>query len=400
LVMICARRYRPTRPGMFIACAGIVGLLLALPAMHDLLQYLPGTIVRSPARLVYFTLFALSFALGASIDYLLTVGHGKIWVTAAVAVLLLAHGVDLGRHDRRFIRTCAVIDDPDADQQIMGMIGNGRAAIDSGLLFSINRQVDDVGYFDSIALAKPYQALIDLADKPPKWNSQYLDGSDTNVRALQICAVRVMLTTRPMPGGSPSGAGHASVNPVAFPEFVKGVRIGAGRAEFFPLASVITADLPTIHEHLRDREYDLIHRLLIPTGSETPAPGAPIESLPTTVTYVRDNEDQMTISATVPQTGYLRIDEAWDPGWQATVDGKTVPLIAGDDVFLTLPLAPGYHKVQLEFSTPGFAVGCAISVVCLTLLIWTTRRRPRARADRSDPERRGARPYTLGTRTA
>jgi uncharacterized membrane protein YfhO len=93
--------------------------------------------------------------------------------------------------------------------------------------------------------------------------------------------------------------------------------------------------------------------------------------------YSRESEDRMTISADVSQSGYLRINEAWDPGWHATVDGKPTQLIAGDDVFLTLPLVPGDHKVQFEFSTPGFPAGCVVSVICLALLVWTTRSKTR-----------------------
>jgi hypothetical protein len=384
------RRRWPSRPWMFISIAGIVALLLALPAVHSLMLLVPGTIVRSPARLLYFTLFALSFAFGAGIDWLLARSRGKIWLAAAVAGLLLLHGVDLGRHDRYFIRTTPIVDDAQDGQNLEQTVGDGRTAIDDVLLYTFNRQYDDIGYFDSIALAKPYRALLDLGDKPEGWNSQYLDGSDLNPRALEVCAVRFMLTRRQLPGQPTLSS--AKTRSVYFPEH-------ANRADFYPLVSTVVADVPTIHERLRDRSYDLLHQLLIPAGSPTPSSSAAPDSLPTTVVYTRDSEDVMTIDAAVPQSGYLRIDEAWDPGWHATVDGKSVPLIAGDDVFLTLPLSSGYHKVRLEFSTPGLAVGCVISVVCLAFLIWTTRDKHRALLHRSNIERRSGGSYTVATRT-
>jgi hypothetical protein len=139
------------------------------------------------------------------------------------------------------------------------------------------------------------------------------------------------------------------------------------------------ADLATIHEDLRDPDYDLLHRLLIPAGSAAPTSDGPFEPLPTALGYSRENEDKMMISATVPKAGYLRIDEAWDTGWHATVDGKNVPLIAGDDLFLTLPLSPGSHKVRLEFSTPGVVTGWIVAASCMGILVWSTRQTKRTK---------------------
>jgi hypothetical protein len=366
LARTVVRRVWPARPWTFVAALGIVGMLLALPPLHDALSRVPGTFLRSPARLVYFTLFALAMGFGAAIDWLVTLRPGSVVTASAVALVLVAQAIDLGRHDRSYIRTCQFWIGSPAEANLPELVGDGRAAIDFKITVPLNRELDDIGSFDSILLAKPYQALLDLGNLPPTKNSEYLDGSDLTVRALQVCAVRVMLTTKSLPGQPPRPADETIVTRKRIPH-------AAERVDFFPLASTVVADVPTIHQHLRDQQYDRLHRLLIPTGSELPPEASSRQPVPMAIAYARNSEDKMTISISSPQSGYLRIDEAWDPGWHATVDGKSVPLIAGDDVFLTLPLPAGYHKVQLDFSTPGAITGWIITVVCFGMLMWIAR---------------------------
>jgi hypothetical protein len=363
-----ARRKLPRRNWAYLVAIGVAGMLLALPPMHDAMAHLPVTLLRSPARLVYFPIFSLSLGLAAAVDWVWANCGRRKWVAIGLAAILAAHAADLSWHDRYFVRTYHLGDFGMIDQQIAEAVGDGRAGIDSFSTLAVNREVDDVGYFDSIALAKSYRAIFDLAHLPPRMNLEYIDGSNLDIRALRLCAVRVIATSR-VPSDQAMSGNRAPTG-----RHVYGVSNSANRVDFFPLTSSVIADLPTIHEDLRDPNYDLLHRLLIPTGSTVPPSKGPSEPLPPTLTYNRDSEDKMTISATVPQSGYLRIDETWDPGWHATVDGKSVPLIAGDDVFLTLPMSAGSHQVQLEFSTPGAMTGWIISVACFGMLMWLTRR--------------------------
>jgi hypothetical protein len=374
IVRTVARRVWPARPWTFVAALGVAGMLLALPPMHDALSHVPGTFLRSPARLVYFTLFSLALGFGAAIDWLVKLRPGNVGLASAVVLILAFQAVDLGKHDRSYIRTCRFWIDSPAEANLPELVDGGRAAIDFKITIPLNRELDDIGTFDSILLAKPYQALLDLGNLSPTKNSEYLNGSDLTLRALQVCAVRELLTTKSLPGEL-RPADQTVVTRKRIPR-------AANRVEFFPLASAVFADLPTIHQHLRDKQYDLLHRLLIPTGSELPPEAAQRQTIPAAIAYARDSEDKMSITVSSPQSGYLRINEAWDPGWHATVDGKSVPLIAGDDVFLTLPMPAGYHKVRLEFSTPGAITGWIVSIACFGMLMWFTR--PMAR-----PARRG-----------
>jgi hypothetical protein len=68
LIALAMRRGRAGRVAMFIAAASAVSLLLSLPFWPAITAHLPGTFLRSPARLLYIVSFGLALAAGAALD--------------------------------------------------------------------------------------------------------------------------------------------------------------------------------------------------------------------------------------------------------------------------------------------------------------------------------------------
>ncbi len=60
--------------------------------------------------------------------------------------------------------------------------------------------------------------------------------------------------------------------------------------------------------------------------------------------------------------------EQYDRGWRATMDGRPVPLLRANLIMRAVAIAPGTHRIVLEFRTPGLAAGAVISALCLLLL--------------------------------
>src|SRR5260370_7056470 len=74
--------------------------------MEPLRRRVPGTLLRSPARLLYLSTFAGSVALGFGVDAFLASDVLKLRVRQAVVALCLAlHVVDLGGFARLFVQT-------------------------------------------------------------------------------------------------------------------------------------------------------------------------------------------------------------------------------------------------------------------------------------------------------
>jgi hypothetical protein len=145
------RRRVPESPWSFIAVIGIGALVFALPWWHAILAHLPGTILRSPARQIYITGFALSAALAAGVDAALAWARSRssaAWGAVALAIVL--HAWDLGRHDRAFVSSS--LDHPRESPSDVAMlrarVDDQRVAIDYRLKKNFRGQLDEGGVFD------------------------------------------------------------------------------------------------------------------------------------------------------------------------------------------------------------------------------------------------------------
>jgi hypothetical protein len=370
-VIALLRRRRPREPWPFFAAVGIAALVTALPLLQQWIARLPGTLVRSPSRQLYVTTFALALALGAAVD----LAWRYRWAALLATLALAAHFVDLWSHDRVFIWTFAIDDTRGGplERQVRAVVGDGRAAIDYSLPLPFNREFDDVGFFDSIMLARPYAAILDLTGAPPDLNTQQGKGSSFNRRTLESTGVKVVVTSRAPPGQAISDETRVYVYGVAKP---------LPRAQFFPASDALLLDRAQVHDRLRDPGYSLgTHVMLHPgdagvVGSATQSSATTAPAAPAAAQYRRDDSDRITVTISPDRPGFLRVLESWDPGWRALVDGVPVTPVPADDVFLCVPIGPGSHRVVFEYSTPGAAAGAclsaasAVGLALLTLLAW------------------------------
>ncbi|MGO8866484.1 MAG: hypothetical protein ACLQME_08290 [Alphaproteobacteria bacterium] len=79
---------------------------------------------------------------------------------------------------------------------------------------------------------------------------------------------------------------------------------------------------------------------------------------------VRFSADDVAIAVTTPAGGELVYRDAWLPAWQATLDGKRVPLARNADGFKMLEVPPGEHRVELAFR-PLVGEGAVVALACL-----------------------------------
>jgi hypothetical protein len=373
VVRAAVTRRPPARPWLFIAAVGLLALLLALPRPGPGASGGSWTLLRSPARQLYLTGFALSLAAGAAVDALFRLRHRfsgatARFVVAATVVLVAAHAFDLRRHASAFVMVIDAPADEDVSPALAQALGDGRAAIDTDLVHPLNRRVDDVGVFDSILLARPYRALLALSGQAPQTNTQMLSGPELGRRALQWAGVTVAMTTRRDLNLPVISKGNW-LNLYSVPDPLP-------RAGFVSASAVRYADDETALEAMRrGATPDARHLLLPPRGADPPsattAPDGTARAA--SVTYRRPSPDRIEVDVRAAGDGYVRVLEAFDPGWSATVDGHPAELLPADTFVSAVRVGPGPHAVRLTYHTPGVAPGLAISAAAalgLAALVW------------------------------
>jgi hypothetical protein len=318
---------RPGWPWTFLAALGLGALVFSLPLTQPALALLPGTLLRSPARLLYLSTFAASTALGAAVDAVLCAARLRpLFRWGIVGGCLALHAFDLGGFARRFILAVPrpAASAPELDRFLARELGDARLAVDMALDLPLTGRYEDVGGFDSILLAGYYRAMLRLMDAPAALNVQIIDASSLHLRALEATGVRFVVTFDPRD------------------------------------------DLPAVGE------LDGAHVYRVPGA----APRAEFLPPPGTVRYSRPSSDEIAVQTDSPRDGHVRLLEAYDPGWAATVDGQPAPVADSGGIALAVPVPAGCHAIRLRYHTPGRTTGLLLSLLSgglLAILICTGR---------------------------
>jgi hypothetical protein len=362
LVRCIVRRKWPARPALFLALLGLIALVTALTPVHKLTSLIPGTYLRSPSRQLYITTFCLALASGAGLQVLLSaLSARKVWPIILVTLLTLGNAIDVVRHDRVFL-SAHLPDELDQEQsRILQAAGDYRMAIDEDVPLALNRKVDDVGFFDSVMLARPYRTMLSLAGLPSKTNIQEFSGNGLSVKALRYLSVKFILSIhRRHDLAVAKRWGDLTLYEISDP---------APRAAFYSSASVKYFSSEQI-QHLLRAGHELGKICMLPdTASSAPA-GATDPTAPIACAWQRDGPDVIQAQVQAPVRGVLRINETADQGWEVTVDGRPAAVICVDDTFLGVWLDAGTHEVRFRYRTPGATAGSMMSLASLALLIW------------------------------
>ncbi len=94
---------------------------------------------------------------------------------------------------------------------------------------------------------------------------------------------------------------------------------------------------------------------------------APAGALPATLgpgeaAVTRYDVNEVELTATAPQGGFLVISEAWYPDWKATIDGKAVEMVQTDFMLRGMAVPPGAHTIRMTFAAASFHTGKALSL--------------------------------------
>lgn len=146
-------------------------------------------------------------------------------------------------------------------------------------------------------------------------------------------------------------------------------RVGApGRAWLVHGIEAVNDDEATLRR-LAGQSFDPRSSVLV-TGavpSRSPAPASSDEQ----VTVEAYDPEQIVLRARVAAPGALVLADTFYPGWQATVDGESVPILRANLMFRAVLLGPGVHRVVFSYVPRAWRLGLAISLTALAVLLLT-----------------------------
>jgi hypothetical protein len=152
-----------------------------------------------------------------------------------------------------------------------------------------------------------------------------------------------------------------------------------GRAWIVPAARAVP-DLAAALDAVAAAGFDPRAEVVIESGQEgaaeqagsagQPAPG----SIRVTVTDAGPNARRIALDP--PAGGWLVVSEGFAPGWHATVDGQSAPVLRADGGIQAIPLPPGSGEVELVYRPWTVVVGAAVALagllIALGLAVWRT----------------------------
>jgi hypothetical protein len=358
LIGCIVQKRMPNSRWIFLSCLGVAAFLCSLPFASPLLHLLPGTLLRSPARLLYLSTFCAAVATGVAVDAL----RRARWPRFVVAVVLCLHFADLWGFAHRFIQATPREEDPPAFQAILDReVGDGRIAEERAYYYSTvsnDDRRDDAGGFDSIFLARFYRGVLALAADSPGLNRQSIDASELPVKALQATGVRFVITEKTRTDLEWVATDEDDSNLYRVPH-------PAPRAEFFTGARTEFVEERQIPDSFAA---DSRNRLLLSPDARKYSTSVASNTTGTPVIYLRPSSDEILLRTSSGEPGFAEVLEAYDSGWTATMDTAPASVLPANGFAMAVPVPAGSHTVRLRYKTPGRATGAVLSLLSLALL--------------------------------
>ena len=146
--------------------------------------------------------------------------------------------------------------------------------------------------------------------------------------------------------------------------------------------ATIVPDQETAFQVIHQEDFDPSQHVAVEGGRELSISGSIPSEDTGAIQIIRYTPNFIELGVDLPQEGYLVLSEVYYPGWQAKVDGRTVPTYRANYTFRAIYLEPGTHHVIMTFRPVTWYLGLAIAgITVILLVIWgivAWRQRPRS----------------------
>ena len=125
---------------------------------------------------------------------------------------------------------------------------------------------------------------------------------------------------------------------------------------------------------------------------EEPAPafrGEAGEPATGTVDFETDDPEHVVLRVHAPRRGFLVLADQWFPGWRATVDGTSVPIVRANYVFRLVEVPAGDSVVDFRYRPRSVALGALVSALSIAGVVGLLIRTPPGLSAAAARRRRG-----------
>ncbi len=128
------------------------------------------------------------------------------------------------------------------------------------------------------------------------------------------------------------------------------------------------AELRTAFRRLVDPVFDIHTTVLLDPLPPELTDSKYANDADATTRIVRDEPEHITIRTRGASPAVLVLNDAFYPGWDATLDGVETPLLRANTAFRAVSVPAGEHVVEMEYRPRGLELGFALSGITIALL--------------------------------
>jgi hypothetical protein len=345
-----------------VGLLGVVGVLESAATLFVSPQQAPKLAANAPELQRGALRLLVVVALAGGVFW--AIWTGRLRHYAAAAALGIVVVADLWSIDRRFFDFKTPPSELFADDAITAKLRQEPKPF---------RVLDTGVYPGSVLMAYSVQTVLGYHGNEVRFYDDLLGGKNEwrnlgSPALHDLLAVRYLLLpdSQAVPGfhpvSGPTPTRHGSTGILyqrdTLPDYVRVV----------PAAAKLPEDqvVPTVI----DPRFPLNDVVLFPdTASVSPEPirgGAPdTTAVRATLTEWRPGSMRIALAGSDTRPRYLLVSETWYKDWHARVDGAPAPVHRGDHALMAIVIPPGAREVTLDFESPEYARGKAISLVAL-----------------------------------
>lgn len=195
------------------------------------------------------------------------------------------------------------------------------------------------------------------------------EGSPVHLRLLRMASVSHAVALHE---GGFEGLSSSTL-PGLFRQPIRVFRIPNGAPRTFVASGTRVADGFAALETLVSPEFDPAREVILPVGSPTPGNEQPLGRS----TIREERADWVRLEAELERPGYVVLTDGFDPGWQASLDGRPIPTLRANLVFRAVAVPEGRHVVEWIYRPWAMRLGLTISGAASLLALALLASRPR-----------------------